>query len=113
MKTGPYVLAAFAPAQKTVPTKSGRGWHTSGGVAILVRETRYYERDRFTPQQGLNWAAIKIRLRKHPKHKHAKNIGNSLNIITSYTKHGNEYEALITFSQVQNYIEQYTCPYIW
>ena len=32
MKTGPYVFAAFAPAQKTVPTQDGRGWHTSGGV---------------------------------------------------------------------------------
>ena len=83
------------------------------GVAILVRPTLCYERDRYIPQQGLNWAAIKIRLRKHPQHKHAKNLGNSLNIITSYTKHGNEYEALITFSQVQNYIEQYTCPYVW
>ena len=100
MKTGPYILAAFAPAQKTVPTQTGKGGHTSGGVAILVRETLKFERDRYIPQQGLNWAAIKIRLRKNPKLKKT-NLGNSLNIITSYTKHGNEYEALITFSQVQ------------
>ena len=111
MKTGPYVLAAFAPAQTTMPTKKGRGWHTTGGVAILVRENLCYERDKFIPQQGLNWAAIKIRLRKQQNQ--PKNIGNSLNIITSYTKHGNEYEALITFNQVQNYIDQYTCPYVW
>ena len=112
MNTGPYVLAAFAPAQKTVPTQDGRGWHTSGGVAILVKPTLYYEEDRFIPQQGLNWAAIKIRLRKHPQAK-KNNLGNSLNIIKSYTKHGNEYEALVTFRQVQNYVEQYTCPYVW
>ena len=31
MNTGPYVLAAFAPAQKTIPTQDGRGWHNSGG----------------------------------------------------------------------------------
>ena len=80
MKTGPYVLAAFAPAQRIVPTKSGRGWHTTGGVAILVRNTLYYERDKFIPQQGLNWAAIKIRLHKQTN---KKGIGNSLNIITS------------------------------
>ena len=113
MKTGPYVVAALAPAQKTVPTKKGRGWHTTGGVAILVRETLCYERDRCIPQQGLNWAAIKIRLRKHPKHKQAKNIWNSLNIITSYTKHGNEYEALQFFHEVQECIDTYTYPYLW
>ena len=69
MNTGPYVLAAFAPAQKTIPTQDGRGWHTSGGVAILVKPDLYYEKDRFIPQQGLNWAAIKIRLRKNDKKK--------------------------------------------
>ena len=42
MKTGPYIIAGFAPAQKTVRTRSGRGWHTSGGVAILVREGQTY-----------------------------------------------------------------------
>ena len=59
MKTGPYVLAGFAPAQKTVRTKNGRGWHTTGGVAILVWGNPYYEKDKLIPQQGLNWAAIK------------------------------------------------------
>ena len=31
MKTGPYIIAGFAPAQRTVRTKNGRGWHSSGG----------------------------------------------------------------------------------
>ena len=67
MKTGPYIIAGFAPAQKTVQTKQGRGWHTSGGVAIVVRDDLYYEKDRNIPQQGLNWAAIQIKLRHQPK----------------------------------------------
>ena len=111
MKTGTYIIAGCTVAQRTVPTKSGRGWHTTGGVAILVRDNLYYERDKHIPQQGLNWAAIKVRLRKKPGQKHQR--GNSLNIITSYTKHGNEYQAITTFDQVQKYIDQYTCPYIW
>ena len=111
MKTGPYIIADFAPAQRTVRTKSGRGWHTTGGVAILVRDNLYFEKDKHIPQQGLNWTAVKIRLRKRPGQ--TKNKGNSLNIITSYTKHGDEYEAITTFDQVQKYIDQYTCPYIW
>ena len=62
MKTGPYIISGFAPAQRTVRTKNGKGWHSSGGVAILVRDNLYFERDKHIPQQGLNWAAIKIRL---------------------------------------------------
>ena len=111
METGPYIIAGFAPAQKTVRTKSGKGWHTSGGVAILVRDNLYFEKDKHIQQHGLNWAAVKIRLRRKPGQK--VNRGNSLNIITSYTQHGNEYEAITTFDQVQKYIDQYTCPYIW
>ena len=59
MKTGPYVIAGFAPAQRTIRSKSGRGWHTSGGVAILVRDNFYFEKDKHIPQQGLNWTAVK------------------------------------------------------
>ena len=33
--------------------------------------------------------------------------------MTSYTKNGTDYEALVTFNQVQQYVEAYTCPYIW
>ena len=44
MKKRPYIIAGFAPAQKTVRTKSGKGWHTSGGVAILVRDNLYLEK---------------------------------------------------------------------
>ena len=106
MKTGPYIIAGFAPAQPTFPTRSGKGWHTSGGVAILVRENLYFEKDKHIPQQGLNWAAIKIRLRKKPGQKHQR--GNSLNIVTSYTQHGNAYGTLTTFDQFQNYLDQYT-----
>ena len=111
MKTGPYIIAGFAPAQRTVRTKNGKGWHSSGGVAILVRDNLYFERAKHNPQQGLNWAAIKIRLKRQPGQ--PQNQGNSINIITSYTKHGSEYEAITTFDQVQKYIDQYTCPYIW
>ena len=111
MKTGPYIIAGFAPAQRTVRTKNGRGWHSSGGVAILVRDNLYFEKDKHIPQQGLNWAAIKIRLKRQPGQ--PKGQSNSINIITSYTKHGSEYETITTFDQVQKYIDQYTCPYIW
>ena len=52
MKMGPYVIAGFAPAQKTVRTKNGRGWHTTGGVAISVRGNLYYEKDKHIPQHG-------------------------------------------------------------
>ena len=40
MKTGPYIIASFAPAQRTVPTRNGKGWHTSGGVAINISRKR-------------------------------------------------------------------------
>ena len=111
MKTGPYIIAGFAPAQRTVRTKSGRGWHSTGGVAILVRDILYFEKDQHIPQQGRNWKAAKIRRRKRPGQ--AKNRGNSFNIITSYRRHGNEYVTITTFDQVQKYIDQYTCPYVW
>ena len=64
-------------------------------VAILVRDNLYYEKDKYILQQGLNWAAVKIRLKKqaYPK----TDRGNSLNIVTSYTKHSNEYDTLTTF----------------
>ena len=57
MKTGPYIIAGFAPAQRTARTKNGKGWHSTGGVAILVRDNLYFERDKHIPQQVLNWAA--------------------------------------------------------
>ena len=97
MKTGPYIIASFAPAQRTVP----------GGVAILVRDNLYFEKDKYIPQKGLNWAAVKIRLRKKPGQ---NKRGNSPNIVTSYTQHGNEYDTLTTIDQFQNYLDQYTCP---
>ena len=97
MKTGPYSIASFAPAQRTVPTRNGKGWHTCGGVAILVRDNLYFEKDKCIQQKGLNWVAVKIRLRKQPGQ---NKRGNSLNIVTSYTQHGNEYDTLTTFDQV-------------
>ena len=60
MKTGPYIIAGFAPAPRTVRTKNGKGWHSTGGVAILVRDNLYFERDKHIPQRGLSWAAIKL-----------------------------------------------------
>ena len=75
MKTGPYIIASFAPAQKTVPSKNGKGWHSTGCVAILVRDHLYFEKDKHILQHGLKWAAVKIRLRKQPGHKHQR--GNS------------------------------------
>ena len=110
MKTGPYIIAGFAPAQRTVRTKNGKGWHSSGGVAILVRDNLYFEKDKHIPQQGLKWAAVKIRLRKQPGHKHQR--GNSFNIVSSYTQHGNGYDTLATCDQIQKYLDHYTCPYV-
>ena len=63
MKTGPYVLAAFAPAQKTVPTQDGRGWHTSGGwqfwsnLPCIMRKTALsHNRALIGPQSKLDCA---------------------------------------------------------
>ena len=111
MKAGPYIIAGFAPAQRTTMKANGKDWHTSGGVAILVRENLYFEQDKHIPQTSLNWAAIKIRLKKPPHQPKGK--GNVLNIITSYTRHGNEYDTITTVSQIQKYIDQYTCQYVW
>ena len=111
MKTGPYIIAGFAPAQRTVRTKNGKGWHLSGGVAILVRDNLYFERDKHIPQQGPNWAAIKIRLKRQPGQ--PKNQGNSINIITSYTKHGWGVETLQTIEEVQNYLGMFNVPWVW
>ena len=110
MKTGPYIIASFAPAPRTAPTRNGKGWHTRGGVAILVRDHLHFEKDKHIPQQGLNWAAVKRRLKKQPGKKHHR--GNSLNIVTSYTQRGNGYDTFTTFDQVQNYLDQYTCSYV-
>ena len=33
--------------------------------------------------------------------------------MTSYTKHGQELEALATFTQLQDFLDHYTIPYVW
>ena len=111
METGPYIIAGFALAQRTVKKANGKDCYTTAGVAILVRENLYFERDRHIPQSALNWVAIKIRLKKC-QHRNSDNQGNLLNIIASYTKHSNEYDTISTFNEVQEYIYAHSCPYI-
>ena len=56
-----------------------------------------------SPYKGYNWAAITIELHG----------GFLLDLITSYTKHGHELEALGTFTKVREFIDMFTIPYVW
>ena len=69
----------------------------------MDRDSLDFKKQRHIKQAGLNRTSISIKLNKR----------YSLHIITSYTKHGNEYEAIENFNEVQSYIDSYTCPYVW
>ena len=61
LATGPCIVAGFAPAQRIILKPNGKDLHTSGGVAIFVRHHLYFEKDKYVPQSGRTWAAVKMR----------------------------------------------------
>ena len=74
------------------------------GCEILYQDVLHTHKDPpHIPYKGYNWAAITIRIHG----------GFLLNLITSYTKHGHELEALGTFTKVREFIDTFTIPYVW
>ena len=84
--------------------KLGGTQNTSGGVAILIKDKLHiHKSSQHIQYGGHNWAAVTITLHD----------GYHLNLVTSYTKHGHELEALNTFTKVREFLDTFTIPYVW
>ena len=92
----------FSPARRTM--LSGRGWESSGGVAILYRRNGLYIiKDRWVKSKGHAWVSIRF---QHEK-------AQEMIIMNTYTKHGWDLETQVTFEEAQGYLSAYAIPWLW
>ena len=83
---------------------SGRGWETSGGVAILYKKNGLHlVKDYGIKTKGHNWVTIRVQLEK----------AQELIVMNTYTKHGWDLETQVTLEEAQAYLSAYDIPWVW